>query len=235
MTNEECRMAGSDCFLVRQVFIGGIFSALVGKVETKRGKSLCRGGGFCCNRGSMHAVHSSHGSRTALFETVVAGKRWINSWMARWSGRRARLTALQGLPSPRPSPCGAPWAKTCLRLGEGDGLRRSRAHSSKLRFSLNRYFDEYDGSDSGWKPSVAAIISVYIAVQSLAAAGVATKTAAFGPAFAAFSPVSAGFEVAVARSLFAVAGRPSAAAFSASAAATGKDKSAAEAGKATVC
>jgi hypothetical protein len=232
--NAECRMAGSGCFLVWRVFIGGIFSALAGKVETKCGRSLCRGGGFCCNRSSMHAAHSSHGPGTALLETVVAGKQRIESWLARWSGRQARLTALQGVPSPRPSPRGVPWAKTCLRRGEGEGLRWSRAHLSKLRFRLNRYFDEFGGSDSGWNPSASAIISVYIAVQSLAAAGVATKTAAFGPAFAAFSPVSAGFGVAVAWSLFLIAGRPSAAAFSASAAAAGKDKSAAEAGKATV-
>lgn len=50
MTNAECRMAGGGCFLVRRVFIGGIFSGLAGKVETKCGKSLCQVGGFCCNR-----------------------------------------------------------------------------------------------------------------------------------------------------------------------------------------
>jgi hypothetical protein len=113
-------------FLGRRVFIGGIFSGLAGKVETKCGKSLCRGGGFCCNRGSMHVVLDSHGSRTALLETVVVGTQWIEGWMAKDNGRSIPHAALQGGPSLRPSPLGALRTIQCLRRAKSDGFGRVR-------------------------------------------------------------------------------------------------------------
>ncbi len=181
----------------------------------------------------MQAAHDFHGSRTALFETVVAGNPWIESWMARWSGWQARLTVLQGVPSPRSSTRGALEAMKCLQWGEGDGLRWVRDCFSQLGFRLDKKFDDLKGAGVGLKPSTEAIISAYIASEGLAAAGVATKTAVSEPVPAAFYPVYAGFGSAVAFCGTVVAGRHSAAAFLAAVAITEWDKAAAEAGKAT--